>query len=249
VRGRRPRGRARPRRRGERDKRKRREDARKRRALNTAVARASRLLRNPTMTNEQVQRRLGSIASRHKLTALSLVPDSGSDEQEAAHILGSINPVKKGPVVRKLKKHKSSFVTRSRGKYVLKPPYRNKTFTRDQCYGKSYRKPVYTWKDKQIRTPRNRGGLRHPTDLNKYFYNGQYYDNSETTIASIDHDPMVASDWNATGKHKDQSYRKGFFNAQSHLTIVPLSLNSSAGASARERYSYRVGKGFRGPKE
>ncbi len=148
-------------------------------------------------------------------------------------------------------KHQSKYVTRENGQYMLKKEYRNKQFTRDQCYGKSYRPSVNQWKQQMLSTPRNHGGLRHPTQHNKYWYDGKYYENTGNTIATIDHDPMVVEHWNNIGRKTTQNIRKDYFNGGGsvHLTIVPLSINSSLGSSAGQNYNYRVTKDFRGPKE
>jgi hypothetical protein len=151
-----------------------------------------------------------------------------------------------------LNQHQSNYVALVGTRYMLKPEYQNKTFTRDRCYGKSYRKNVYDWKNKQLSTPHppHGSGLRHPTNMNEYLYNGSYYTNSgNTSIASLDHKPMVVQHWNSIGRDTYQTERKDFFNDLNHITIVPLSLNSSDGASSGENYNYEVGEDFRGPGE
>jgi hypothetical protein len=86
--------------------------------------------------------------------------------------------------------------------------------------------------------------------MNEYLYNGSYYTNSgNTSIASLDHKPMVVQHWNSIGRDTYQTERKDFFNDLNHITIVPLSLNSSDGASSGENYNYEVGEDFRGPGE
>lgn len=150
-----------------------------------------------------------------------------------------------------LKKHDSSFVVIENGKYMLKPQYRSKAFTRDSCYGKDYRPSVKDWKSEQLSKSHPQGGLRHLHDPKKYWYNGQWYKNSGRTKASIDHKPMIYEHWNSEGRNTDQKERKDFYNGEgkSQLTIVPLSLNSSEGASAGGSYEYEVGEKFRGPGE
>ena len=115
------------------------------------------------------------------------------------------------------------------------------------CYAKDFRTAIKTWKNQQISTPRNKGGLRHPTKLNEYYYKGKYYPNSGNTVASLDHKHMVVSHWNSTGRKTTQEDRKDWYNTKSNLKIVPLTFNSSAGASSGANYNYRVTINFRYP--
>jgi hypothetical protein len=228
-----------------------RSEAQKQADLDKAVNEGEKLLEDEKLDPAEVRQKLGAIKVKYKLVRLDLAVDADTENDETDHLEGEINPKKKGPKVKKLKKHKSTFVTRENNKYKLKTDHCNKTFTRDQCYGKSYRSGVYTWKNNLLAKSRTQGGLRHPTDPNKYWCNttGAYYTNTGNTIASIDHNPMVASHWNSTGRKGTQSERKDFFNGEAHLSIMPLSANSEAGASSGVNYNYEVGIGFRGPGE
>lgn len=175
--------------------------------------------------------------------------EAGAAETDKVEAVINTKVVKKtGKPIKKLKAHPSkNYVAVVGKKYMLKPAYQNKAFTRDSCYGKSFRQAIRDWKNQQISTPRNKGGLRHPTKTNEYYYKGSYYPNSGNTISSLDHKHMVASHWNSTGRKTTQQDRKDWYNKKSNLKIVPLTFNSSAGASAGVNYQYRVTINFRYP--
>lgn len=124
----------------------------------------------------------------------------------------------------------------------------------NHLWGKGYRKGVYKWKKTVMSTvfdgKNPDKGIRSPNNKNKYWSLGKYWDNSGNTIASIDHKPSVVDHWNDIGRKTDQKTRKDYFNAdggQVTLYIVPLSQNSSDGASAKTNYKYTVTKTFKGP--
>jgi hypothetical protein len=226
-----------------------RTDAQKQKALDDAINEAEHMLEDDTIPADDVRKHLGAIQAKYKLTSLTLnVAAGGPEGQETDQLEGTINPTKKGPPVRKLKPHPSKdYVTVVGGRYMLKPAYQNKTFTRDMCYGKSFRQGVIDWRDGLLSKPRNVGGLRHPTDFSRYYYDGSYYVNDGNTRASLDHKHMVVEHWNDTGRKTTQDARKDWFNAIGNLSIVPLSVNSSMGAEAGINYDYRVTLVFRYP--
>ncbi|MGB1251724.1 MAG: hypothetical protein ACPG8W_13990, partial [Candidatus Promineifilaceae bacterium] len=145
--------------------------------------------------------------------------------------------------------HLSKYADNYAGQMMLKPEYRSKAVIRDSFYGKSYRTAVYTWRDNLLSKPRSAGGLRHPTKHNEYYWNGDYYKNSGNTIASVEHKQAVVSHWNSKGNNVDQSTRKDFFNEIGDMEVMPLSENSSAGASMTDSYTFDVGEDFRGPQD
>jgi hypothetical protein len=231
------------------DKKDERTPEQQQKALTDAVAEAERMLEDDQTAADDVRKHLGVIKNKYKLTSLTLNTVAGeADGQETDQIEATINPSKKGPPVRKLKPHPSKdYVAILGGQYMLKPEYQNKTFTRDMCYGKSFRASVIDWRDGLLAKPRNVGGVRHPTDPNQYYYDGQYYVNEGATGASLDHKHMVVKHWNDTGRKTTQDARKDWFNDKSNLSIVPLRINSSQGGEAGINYNYRVTIDFRYP--
>jgi len=230
------------------DKKDNRTPEQQQKALSDAVAEADRMLEDDQTPADQVRKQLGAIKTKYALTSLTLNSAPGQDGEETDQVEAKINPSKTGPPVKKLKPHPSKdYVTIQGGKYMLKSQYQNKTFTRDMCYGKSFRQGVIDWRDGLLSKPRNVGGLRHPQDSNRYWYNGQYYLNDGNTRASLDHTHMVVEHWNETGRMSAQDQRKDWFNAVGNLAIVPLTLNSAAGAEAGINYNYRVTVNFRYP--
>jgi phage tail protein X len=137
--------------------------------------------------------------------------------------------------------------------YILKEPYRKKV--REKFYGSGYRTDVTGWKEELLTTPHGQAtpggyqGICDPTDPNKYFWGGQYWENSGNTIATIEHgDPAVVVHWNDQGGNDtSQGERRDFYNEISGMEIMPKSENSSLGAQMADRYTPNVGPDFRGP--
>jgi hypothetical protein len=225
-----------------------RSEAEKQKAVNDALAEAQPLLNNDEATSDEINRRLVPIKAKYKLSLLRLNVAAEDEGEETDQIEAAASPSKKGAPVKKLRPHASKTYVRVTGRrYELKPAYQNKTFTRDMCYGKSFRSSIIQWRNNLLSTPRASGGLRHPTNMNQYWYNGQYYTNSGATRASLDHKHMVAQHWNSTGRKTTQADRKNWYNTQSNLKVVPLSINSSMGASSGVNYNYFVTASFRYP--
>ena len=161
-----------------------RTDAEKQKALKDAVNEADKFLNDEETSVEDVKKKLVGIRTKYKLTSLTIQSTAGSEDgQEIDQIEAVINPKIKGPPIRKLKPHPSkAYVSIVGGKYMLKPAYQNKTFTRDMCYAKSFRTKVISWKNGLLSKSRATGGLRHTTKLDHYWYNGQYYKNEGNII-------------------------------------------------------------------
>ena len=204
------------------------------------------------ISEEDAQEVAASVKQEHPVfTSLTVV-----DGDETWDYDYTASPGRRKPGERKaLAKHESKYVTIENNKYMLKDAHRNKEFTRDRCYAKSFNSTVNSWKANLLSTPRNQGGLRHPTKLNWYYYedNDQYYENKGRYKASVEHPYMVADHWNDTGRKTNQAERKDFYygygNPARNLEIVPLTFNSSEGAGSGVSYNYRVTKDFRGPQE
>ncbi len=194
----------------------------------------------------------------YKIQALKPVADP---DKEHWDIYGEINPrasrrtfiLVDRSTIQPAGPYSSRYTVVENGKHMLKPEYRIKAFTRDACYGKSYRDDINQWKRRLLNTDYTGDptmGLRNPQNHNQYWHNGQYYTNAGTTIATIDHQPMIVQHWNTTGHNTNQDTRRDYFNGHGiTLTIVPLTLNSADGASAGHEYTYEVGPNFRGPRE
>lgn len=149
-----------------------------------------------------------------------------------------------------LAEHPSKYVKAVNGKYMLKTQFQNKNFTRYKCYGKDYRSDVYAWKNRLLETTLASGGLRHPTDPNKYKYKNRWWDNTiKSEEATIEHTYMLVEHWNDVGHDQEQSKRKDFYNDRSKMEIMPRTLNSSEGAASTDRYTFEVGESFLGPSE
>lgn len=234
-----------------------RTDAEKEKAVAKAVAEAEAILDDDDKTAKDVEQKFAAIKAKHKITRMNMIvstgggsgEEAGAEETDKVEAVINTKVIKKtGKPVKKLKPHPSkNYVAVVGKKYMLKPAYQNKTFTRDKCYAKAFRTDIVNWKNQQISTPRNKGGLRHPTKKNEYYYKGTYYLHSGNTYASIDHKHSVANHWNSTGRKGTQEDRKDWYNKKSNLRIVPLSLNSSMGATSGENYQYRVTIKFRYP--
>jgi len=234
-----------------------RTDAEKEQAVAKAVAEAEAILDNEDKTAKDVEQKFASIKAKHKITRMTMIvstgggsgDEAGAEETDKVEAVINTKVIKKtGKPVKKLKPHPSkSYVAVVGKKYMLKPAYQNKTFTRDMCYAKAFRTDIINWKNQQISTPRNKGGLRHPTKKNEYYYKGSYYPHSGNTDATLDHKHSVVSHWNSKGRKTTQQDRKDWYNKKSNLRIVPRTFNSSMGASSGENYEYRVTLKFRYP--
>ena len=235
-----------------------RTDAEKEKAVAKAVAEAEAILDDEDKTAKDVEQKFAGIKTKHKITKMTLIvsagggsgDEAGAEETDKVEAVINTKVVKKtSKPVKKLKKHPSHpEVVVERGKYMLAKANRNKDYTRNKCYGKSFRTDINKWKIQQISTPRNKGGLRHPTDKNKYYYKGKYYDNTDPKyVATLDHKHMVIEHWNDEGRKTTQQARKDWFNKKSNLRIVPKKFNSSEGASAGVKAQYRVTIKFRAP--
>jgi len=196
--------------------------------------------------------------SEYKIQTLKPVPDPNGEYWD---VYGEINPktskrtfvLVDRSTIQPAGPYSSRYIVVENGRHMLKPQYRIKEFTRDACYGKSYRDPINQWKRRLLNTDYTGDpttGLRNPQNHDQYWHNGQYYTNTGTTVATIDHQPMIVQHWNTTGRNTNQDTRKDYFNGHGiTLTIVPKTLNSSDGASAGHEYKDDVGPNFRGPRE
>jgi hypothetical protein len=233
-----------------------RTDAEKEKAVADAVAEAEAILDDDDKTAQDVEKHFGEIKAKYKITRMAIIVAAGSGEEAGAAETDKVEAVintkvvkKTGKPIKKLKQHPSKDYVMIVGKgYKLKPKYRNKDFARDKCYAKSFRTDIRKWKNGLLTKPRNQGGLRHPTDPDRYYYEGQYYLNDGNTRASLDHiKPSVVVHWNTKGSKTDQKTRKDWYNLEKNLEIVPLSINSSKGAKSGDEYEYDVSIKFRYP--
>jgi hypothetical protein len=192
-----------------------------------------------------------AIGAKLKDGAISLSPKKGASPNQMA--LPGMGGTNKGDEKKKdgqLAPHPDKRVDVEGGKYILKPEWRD--CIREKFYGSKYRTAVNEWLRKQVTTPKSKGGLRHETDPNKYFYAGQWYENSGKTRASVGHEkPPVAQHWNEKGHKTTQAVRVDYFNGddapESNLLVQPCNINSSEGASKADRYTPEVTIDFRGP--
>jgi hypothetical protein len=226
-----------------------RSDAQKQADLQKATTEATAVLNDPALDSGEVKKKLPAIKQKYKLVRLELTLDSENDQEEVEHLELEINPRAKSPTAKKPKKHKSKIVEIRGGKYYLKSGNDTKEYIRDSLYAKAYRTAVYSWRDNLLLTPRSAGGLRHPTDPNRYWSRGQYYANAGNTRASIDHLFPVVQHWNQSGRRNTQAIRLDWFNRISGMEVVPTSENSSAGAKLTSSYEKEVFIDFRGQGE
>ncbi|HBA90027.1 MAG TPA: hypothetical protein DCZ75_19130 [Geobacter sp.] len=230
-----------------------RTEAQKQRDLDSALAEANKLLDDEEKDAPEVQKALPAIKTKFRLTSIELVETPADEDEVYDSIKASINPKKKGPQKKRLKKHKSDYVIRKGHQYVLDPKYGydTKQFIRDSFYGKGYRKYVYDWRDGLVNDPNE---LRHPTKKNLYWWKNRYWDkNKEYDEApTVDHKKTAVVDhWNDEGRTTYQKARKDYFNDISgkKCEVVPFSQNSSMGAKLTGSYKKTVTIKFRGPGE
>jgi hypothetical protein len=86
---------------GKKDKKDDRTDAQKQQDLSKAVAEAQQMLADPKTSPRKVEKKLGAIKSKYKLTSLTLVIDSKGDDKELDHVHAEINPTLDGQAVEK----------------------------------------------------------------------------------------------------------------------------------------------------
>jgi Domain of unknown function (DUF4157) len=154
----------------------------------------------------------------------------------------------------------SKYVDLVNGKYTLKPEYAivtasQGTILRNRFYGTSYRQNVKTMRDDQLATKKGQktkggfDGLMHPTDSNKYWWGGQYWENSGKTRATIEHKHKVVDHWNEKGRKIQQPARLDFYSDVTDMEIQPASENKSGGSDVEVGYKFDVTKDFRGPND
>ncbi|ACH39565.1 hypothetical protein Gbem_2557 [Citrifermentans bemidjiense Bem] len=218
-----------------------------------AIKEATPLLDDEEKEKADIEKALPAIKAKYRLTALVLIEVSVDEDEVEDAIRATINPVVTGPKKRRLRKHKSQYVTRKGGKYILKPGFDTKDVIRDKFYAKAFRDAVYTWRDGQVTGP-----LRHPTDPNLYKWvppsghrtTKQWWDKTLKYKESptIDHKGQAVVDhWNEKGRKTDHEERLNYFNDIPDLEVVPYSENSSMGTQLAASYSKRVTIKFRGP--
>ena len=231
------------------DKKDKRTEAEVQRDLNAAVRDATVLVNDESKDKEAIERGLPAIKSRYKLTEIVVVETEEGEDEVADLVRATINPTLPTPTKKRIRKHKSKYVTRQGRKYLLKPEYSSKEFIRDTFYGKSYRPAVYNWRDGLVNKLRSAGGLRHPTDPTKYWWKFKYWSKAILRESpTVDHKTQpVVDHWEATGRKTDQDTRKNYFNDTSGCEVVPYGENSSMGAKLKGSYNKQVTRTFRGP--
>jgi hypothetical protein len=221
-----------------------RTEAQKIKDLDVAIKEATALVEDEEKDSPEIQRALPEIKSRYKLTNIELIEIPQGEEELLESIKATINPAKSTPKKSHLRKHKSQYVTRKGGKYMLKSGYDTKEYIRDRFYGKSYRDDVYTWRDRLVQ-----GRLAHPINSKLYSWDGKWWDKTiKNESPTVDHKTQpVVDHWNAEGRMTDQKTRKDYFNDTSGCEVVPYGQNSSMGAKLAGSYNKRVTIKFRGP--
>lgn len=218
-----------------------------------AIKEATPLLNDEEKDKADIEKALPAIKAKYRLTALVLIEAVVDEDEVEDAIRATINPTTTGPKKRRLRKHKSQYVTRKGGKYVLKPGFDTKEVIRDKYYAKAFRDAVYIWRDGQLAGP-----LKHPTIPNLYKWvppsghrtKKQWWDKTLKYKESptLDHKSQAVVDhWNEKGRKTDHDTRLNYFNHIPDLEVVPYSENSSMGAGLAASYSKRVTIKFRGP--
>lgn len=220
-----------------------RTDEQKMRDLNAAIREATLIVEDENKGKEEIDQALPVIKNRYKLASIEVVETVEGEEELSDAVKVTINPSGSTPNKKRLRKHKSQYVTRQGKKYLLKSGFDTKEYIRDSLYGKSYRDDVYTWKDGLVN-----GKLAHPTNRNLYLWNGKWWDKRiKRESPTVDHKKQAVVDhWNAIGRKKDQNTRKAYFNDTSGCEVVPYGENSSMGAKLPSSYEKRVTITFRG---
>ena len=222
-----------------------RTELQKKHDLDMAIKEATALVEDENKDRPEIEQALPKIKTHYKLAGIELVEVPEGEEEVSDSIKATINPGASTPKKSHLRKHKSQYVTRKGGKYILKSGYDTKQFIRDKFYGKSYRPAVYTWRDGLVNGP-----LAHKTNPNLYSWNGKWWDKTLAYKESptVDHKTQpVVDHWNAEGRKTDQDTRQNYFNDTTGCEVVPFSENSSMGAKLPGSYGTRVTIKFRGP--
>jgi hypothetical protein len=140
---------------GKKEKPDERTPAQKQADLDKAMNAADHLLQDDKMTPKMVEKKLGAIKTKYRLTRLELVTDSKTEAAEFDHIEGEINPKKKGPKVKKSGKN-----------------YLGATSISKTQFSGSFSDPKWTWTGYPAS-----GVTQHPANL-KY-----HSPNTGTTVA------------------------------------------------------------------
>lgn len=82
---------------GKKEKPDQRTEEQKKADLDKGVSEADRLLTDPETKPTDIAKKLGSLRKKYRLARLELVRKKKSDTEEVDHILGEINPTKRGP--------------------------------------------------------------------------------------------------------------------------------------------------------
>ena len=221
-----------------------RTEAQKTHDLAAAIKEATALVEDENKDGAEIQRALPEIKNRYKLTTIELAETPQGEEEVLDAVKATINPSASTPKKSHLKKHKSQYVTRKGGKYILKSGYDTKEHIRDSFYGKSYRPSTYKWRDGLLA-----GKLAHPTDSKLYSWRGKWWDKTILRESpTVDHKTQpVVDHWNDEGRKTIQKTRADYFNDTSGCEVVPYGENSSMGAKLAGSYGTRVTMSFRGP--
>ncbi len=226
-----------------------RSDAQKQADLDAALADATALLEDENKDAAEIKQALPAIKTKYHLILIELVEADADEDEVYDSIRATVNPTKSGTKKKRLRKHKSQYVTRKGHQYVLKPEFSTKEYIRDSFYAKGYRTDVYEWRDDQVNDPKK---LRHPTKPNLYKWNNKWWDKTLKYKESptIDHKKQaVVQHWNETGRTTYHKKRLDYFNDIKGMEVVPYSENSSMGSKLPDSYSKRVTIKFRGPGE
>jgi hypothetical protein len=219
-----------------------RTDAQKVQAIRDAIGEINSLRANPEITQAELQKKLPSIQARHKITALTVVPDG----EEGYHVHAAINPEgDSGEFV-----FKSKFTVDGKVPGQLLDKYAAGKKIRIRFYGlnKDYSEEVYS----EIKRIVDR--LEDPKDSKKWIETrpGGTKVSVPKSEATVEHDPSVADHWNSTGRLTHQEKRRNWANFVRRLKKVKVlshEENSRQGASRKDVYLTDVGKNFRGPGE
>ncbi len=143
------------------------------------------------------------------------------------------------------------YVELSDGHLMLKPQYRGKA-TRSYFYPKDYSKDTKDRMMREIGSFRTVGGAVYWEFRGKRSPRGDNWwllDHPKEG-PSLDHtNPTVVAHWNSIGRKTDYATRDSFYDFEGvPVTVVPKTLNSSAGGKEKGRNTPRVTRAFRGAK-
>jgi hypothetical protein len=228
-----------------------RTEAEKQADLHAAMAKASALLADYSLTDDVIKERLVPIKTEHRLIRLELVVKPLDEANELAHIEGANSPGEESPEVKKPKESKF-YVINPDGTRVLRERYQGSFKIRTRFYYSNRRYPqeVYDARDRFLNDKANEDPNDSTRWLEKQKGKLQRVSVAKTNV-TVGHNPQVATHWNTLGgNNTDQQTRVNWFTFVGRMDKVFFqSREENSRDQSGEEFTSAVGTQFRGPGE